>query len=366
MIFCFVHGSKLLLSFMDNTVAHDAWLVTLFGFIVSVPFVLSYAFLARRFPGKNIVEINESVYGKVVGRIICALYILFILYLVSLNLRIFSDFYTGNILTETPPMTVLIVFMVCVAAVSVRLGIDAIAKAGVVIAAVILITEALTLLLLIGDMDFSNLLPVMNQPAPVYAHTTFVMAAIPYCELFIFMTVFPQIADKKRVGRLTVMGLASSALLFLIITLRNTVVLGESESVYAITSFQSVRMIAIGEFLTRVELLMALGFTLSLFFKISVLFYAASVSISSALRLKTYNPVLWPMGAVTVLYAIVVHESTVSHTLIAARYHVILTLPFEFILPPLTLLIARLRKLGGENKRADGQPADIAERAQNG
>jgi spore germination protein KB len=350
---------------MDNTVAHDAWLVTISGFLLSLPFVLSYAFLARRFPDKNIVEINEAVYGGVLGRVISALYVFFILYLVSLNLRIFSDFYTGNILPETPPMVILSVFMVCVAAVSVRMGIDAIAKTGVIIAVVILITEALTLLLLISDMDFSNLLPVMNQPAPVYAHTTFVMAAIPYCELFIFMTVFPQIADKRRIGRLTVMGLAASALLFLVITLRNTVVLDASESIYAITSFQSVRMINIGEFLTRVELLMALGLTLSLFYKISVLFYAASLSISSALRLKTYNPVLMPLAAITVVYAVVVHESTVSHTFIASRYHVVLTLPFEFILPPLTLLIAKLRRLpGGQNKPAGHSL--IAGRPQNG
>lgn len=356
MLFCFVHGSKLLLSFMDNAAKQDSWLITISGFLLSIPFILSFALLSKRFPDKNLVEIFEAVFGRIPGAAVSVLYILFMFYVFTLNLRTFSDFYTGNILTETPSMAILVALAVCVSAIAVRLGIDSIAKISIIIAAIVIIAEVTTIILLIGDIDFSNFMPVLSHPASVYAQTTLLMAAIPYCNVFMFMMVLPEVGDKRRLGRMTFTGIASCALLFLLITVRNTAVLGPTSTVYAITSYEVVRMINLGEFLTRVELLVALGLTLSMFFKVCVIFFGVLKGISSLLRLKSYNSLLWPLGAAAIVYAMVVQRSSVSNMETASKYYIILALPFEFIIPPLTLLIAKLRKLPGG--KASAAPAE--------
>ena len=54
----FVQGSLLLIDFTVSLTEHQTWMVILAGLAVSLPFVLSYAALSKRFPGMNVVARN--------------------------------------------------------------------------------------------------------------------------------------------------------------------------------------------------------------------------------------------------------------------------------------------------------------------
>lgn len=107
----FILGSVLLLSFEDNALEQDSWLGIIAAFIASTPFVLAIAILAKKFPGKNLVDILSVIYGRFLGKALFLLYIGVFFLILSFNMRDLADFYIGFIMPEMPMPVLLIVTM---------------------------------------------------------------------------------------------------------------------------------------------------------------------------------------------------------------------------------------------------------------
>jgi spore germination protein KB len=353
LIASFILGSATIVSFADTITTHDTWLVIISAYAASIPFILSYVLLVKKFPGKNLVQINDIIYGPYLGKVISILYIWFFLMLLSLNLRVLGEFYTGLVMPETPNLLFLIVCsLVC--AYAVRNGIESMARISAAIFVITVFVIGIASLLLLGNMDFSNFLPVFEIPLKTYFQGVHIISIIQFCEIMVFLMVTPDLNNFKRTGKYTLLGLTIGAFLLMTISIRNTAVLGITSPIYGSDSYVSFRMIDIGNILTRMDLLFAIGITLVLFIKICVLYYATVASMSQILRLRSYKPLILPVGGIAVCLAMIVYDSIIDHNFHARNYHAIFATPFEFILPPVSLLIAKIRRLpkqkGGECK----------------
>jgi spore germination protein KB len=342
-IAAFVQGSTLILSFMDSIAYHDAWLVTLSGFIVSIPFVLSYAALSKRFPAKNFIQIIDIIYGPYLGKLISTLYIVFFFLLFAFNLRDLAVFYIGFIMPDTP-MAVFLIMFALACAFAVRNGIEVIAKISFPVIAYIIFFVLILSVLLLKDAHISNFLPVFEIPLKVYIQGTHIMVSVLFGEIVVFLMVMPSLNDYKKIGKYTVGGLVIAALSLIIISVRNTAVLGPSSSILVNSSYQAVRLIDIGNILTRVELLVAVGITLTLYTKICILYYATVTGISKLLRLHSYLPLILPIGSIAVITALIAFESSVEHAYWGSKYAMFFSTPF-IIIPPLSLMISQIRRL---------------------
>ena len=63
-------------------------MAVILSFLVSLIFVYIYATLNKWFPSKSLIEINEAVFGKIIGKIISAGYLFYFFTLIILNARI--------------------------------------------------------------------------------------------------------------------------------------------------------------------------------------------------------------------------------------------------------------------------------------
>ncbi len=351
LIITFIQGSVLLTSFLDPVTKHDTWLVIISGFLISMPFVLVYIALAQMFPGKNLVEINDMIYGSYLGKLLSIIYFCFFLLLFASNLRIVSDFYNGFIMADTPVLLFLIVFtLVC--AYGVRNGIETIARISFALWLVSFLILAITIILLMNDMKLSNFLPVFEIPLTAFLQGTHITLTIPFCEILVFLMVIPSLNNMKHVRKYTLMGLTLGAFLLLATSVRNTAVLGILTTIQSSSSYQVARLIDIGIVFTRVEVLISIGITLLLFMKISLLYYAAVLNISQIMRLRSYYPLILPIGIIAVCLALIMFNSTIDQGFEATYYYPIYATPFELIIPLLSLLIAKIRgfpkQTGGE------------------
>lgn len=348
----FVAGSSLLLSFMDNMVKQDSWLVVLASYVASAPFVLTYVMLAKKLPGKNLMQINDAVFGPVLGKVFSLMYIGYFFILLSFNLSDLSDYYIGSVSQETPKLP-LIAITLLVAVYGVAKGLRPIAKAGFLSAVFSAIVIISTFLLLVKEMDFSNFLPVLESPPYKIAQSVHIFAALPYCEVFVFLMVMPSVGPGAKPGRDTFGGLLLGMVFLLAVSVRNTAVLGPSTALFTSNSYMAVRIINIGDFLTRVELFVAIGVIGALFMKITVLFFVLIKSLASVFDLKSPRALLVPVGGLAAVLALIAFSSTVSHAYAGMRYHAFFPLLFEFILPPVTLLVASIRRLDGKENTSD-------------
>lgn len=340
----FIQGSVNFIAFADSLTHHDSWLAILSAYFISIPFVLSYVFLSKRFPGKSLVQINAIIYGPYLGPLISILYIAFFLLLLSFNLIEIANYYNTFIMTETPvPVFVIIFVLAC--AYAVRHGIEVMARVSFTLLLYGVFVVTTTFALLLKDMDFSNFLPILEIPLKTFIQGTHIMVAIPFCDIVALLMVMPSLNNYKKIAKYTLWGLTISASLLFLIAVRNTAVLGPTALILVSASMQSIRLIDIGNFLTRVDLLIAFGIAIALFLKISILYYAVVMGISQVLRLRSYLPLILPLGSIAIILAMIAFESSIYEFNYALRYHAIYTIPFELVIPPLSLLIAKIRGL---------------------
>ena len=347
----FIQGSILLLSLVDSSLKQDTWVAILTSCALSIPFIVMYFSLSKQFPGKTLIEIHDIVYGKVLGKILSALYLSFFFLLYSVNIRQIVDFYNGYIFQETNPVILyLTVTLFCTYAV--KKGIAAIAKINVYAFVFGVITNIVTLVLLLGHMDFSNYLPMFEASFTDFFKGTSIMLTFPYCEVISLMMVMPYVKITKEKGKslrkslakYAVIGCTIAMLSYLLIDMKSTTTLGASRSIYAESSYQAVRLINIGEFLTRMELFVALYSTAAMFIKISVWQFAAVKSTAQFFGLKTYIPLQLPMAALAIVSAIIAFDSVIDMNEYI-DYYIVLGAVFEFLIPIITLAAAKFRRL---------------------
>ncbi len=341
----YILGSTLLLSLVDNMMKQDAWLALCISFALSIPFVILFSILVKKFPGKSLMEINTLVFGNIAGNVISALYFVYIFLLLALNIEFVSGFFTGYILIETPKI-IIIVFFTLTSAFAVKRGVGAIGKASLPVAVFSVGIIVITTLLLIGKMDFANFLPVFGLPTGSYVQVCYVLITVPFLDIVALMMVTSHLDGHKHITRSMLGGVAAAGAGLLCIVVRNTAALGTAASVVGNSSYEAARLIDIGEFLTRIEMLVTIGFTSCVFIKISMLYYASVNSFSQLLKLRDSKPLILPMGSVAVVVAAVLFRSSAANTDWGSRYHMFWATPFTMIFPLLTLLVAKIRRLG--------------------
>ncbi|HEX3046178.1 MAG TPA: endospore germination permease [Bacillota bacterium] len=340
----FIQGSTLLLAFAIPITKHDTWLILLAGAAIMIPFSICYAALAQRFPGWNLIQMNRMIYGKYLGTLISTFYVYWIFNVFSFNVRTLGDFYTTFLMPETPLLFFLVGFtLVC--AYAVWKGIEVMARIGPVLVAIILLNIISTFLLLVGSMDFSHFFPLFEAPFPKLIQGTHIIATIPFGEMVIFLAITPALKNPKVTKKYLLWGVTLGAISLLIIQIRNTATLGNTEFITTSPSFQASRLIDVERIFSRMDILVGIGQTVAIFLKCIIFYYATLVCLAQLLGLKNYLSLVLPVGGMAVILAATCWHSHAELLTDVSSAGPIFFTPFIFVIPPLSLLIAKLRNL---------------------
>lgn len=98
-------------SVLVRNVGTAAWCSTLISCMTSISFFFLLCILMSRFPGKNLVNIFEEVFGRLIGTISGVLFSGFLIFYVASNVREFVEMIKVYNLPDTPPSIILITFM---------------------------------------------------------------------------------------------------------------------------------------------------------------------------------------------------------------------------------------------------------------
>lgn len=344
-IVCYIQASALLPSFFTPIVKQDSWIVVLLGIITAMPFLFIYLALTRTFPGKNLIEMCECALGRAGGAVVSILFIWFFITLTSANLSSLGVFIRQTILVETPTIaTISACMLIC--AFAVWKGLKVVTWYSTVFAIISYGLTALGIILMFQIMNFNNFLPMLDQPVAKYVQSTHIMTTIPYGELVIFLMVSPYVAPgKQRMRAYLIGGFLLGCATVLAVVARDTAVLGSAGFLFAQPSFETLRLVNIGQALNRMEIMFAIVLIVLFFFKIALLYYISALATAQLLHLKAYHPLVLIIGALIIAYATFIYPSTDTRAALGREILPILWLLFEFFLPLLVLAVGRARGL---------------------
>lgn len=339
----FIQGSLLTLSFAREGTKHDIWIALVAAILISLPLAFVYITLALRFPGQNLIQINDIIFGPYLGKFISLQYIMLFIMIVSANLWFVGDFAMTYFFPETPIAVIMIMFaFICAWAVS--LGIEVLARMSFLLVLTTALVVIITFFFLLNEMKFKYFLPIFELPVQDFIQGTHILMAIPFNEILIFLVIIPYVNKLKQVKSSVIIGLILGGITFLIVVIRNTSALGPIADIVASPSMEAVRLINIGKIINRLEALVAITLWETIFLKISLFYYVTVLGIAQLFNLRSYIPLVIPIGILGVTFALT-YESAIQFNYTAMNTYPIFSLPFYIGLPLLSLFIAKIRKL---------------------
>jgi spore germination protein KB len=341
-IACFIQGTSLLSNFVTGVTRQETWIVVITGFILHLLILYIYVALANKFPGKTLIEINDSVFGNLLGKIFSIIYIFYFFSLSFLDSRILGDFVVGYIMPETPMVVVLtmFIFTCCYA---VRKGTVVMTDYSTLFVIIATVLPLFTTALLIPNMKLTNFFPIFSLPIKNYIQGTHTLAVVPTSGTFLFFMMFPDLQNPQKIAKPLFVGtiIGMSSMLFFVI--RDTAVIGSSVALVASPTFEVIRLINVANVFTRMEILYALVLIVLLFFQISTLIYATTKATAQFFSLTSYKILVYVIGSLTITFSILAFKSSDEHGFWGENISATYCTFFSVILPLITLITATIQ-----------------------
>ena len=324
----------------------DAWISTILSILAGLLIIWLVVSLSLRFPDKTLFEFSEIILGKVMGKIVSFFYFAWFIHTNMLIIREFGSF-TNTILMLNTPIIVFYIAAVTVSAYAVHNGLEVLGRSCQMFIPVILFLLLAVFTLTIGNIDLTRLLPIMDIGIVPILEAT--LTPISWMgEVIIWAMIIPYLRkpeDAKRAGIWGILIIGFFALIGVFISL---VIFGPIAGNLAYPVFNAVRIISIANFLERLESVVITAWILSAFIKITIFYYVAVLGGAQLFGLKTYRPMVLPIGIILIILSALLLPNTAELTdFLASSFTFYSPVFFEIGIPLILLITAIIKKQGG-------------------
>lgn len=356
-IFCIVlfnFGSSVVMG-ISTGVGQDTLLALLAAALAVVPLYWMYARILTLFPGKNLFEILQLLFGSFAGKAMTALLVWYCIHLAALVMRNFSEFTQVSTMPETPQLPIALLLGLTTVYLA-RSNIRAIGKWSVVGFFLVIFVVLLTFTAALREIRLEDILPLMEYPVSKIAPISFQVFSFPYAEAVIFLCVGCCFPTEKQ-NRIFLQALGIILTIFLLVFVRNLVLLGRKMmEVNYFPSYVAVRIIELGDFLARFEGLISSNFLLAGILKISVCLLAAAKGLSVLFGFNRHRLMVMPAGILAMGICAIVYKNMMDMFLFL-KYYPYYAFPFQVLIPLLVWVVGELRRRGRESPAPDAPQA---------
>jgi len=354
LIIGFTFGSSVIIS-PGKGAGQDTWLAILAGLAEGLTFAWIFFTLAVKFPGKNIIQINEVIFGPFVGKVISLLYLWYFFHLGSLVLRNFGDFFTGVIYFQTP-LIVIIGLTALLAASAVRNGIEVIARCSLFLVPITMFAFIFDTIFLLPETELTRLLPILELPLKDFLKSSHSAATFPFGETVAFLMITGSLNKKSTpsMRKFALSGITIATIFFIMAAVRNATVLGGTAEISLYPSYVAIQLIEVAEIISRLEVAVSFAIFIMGFLKIAVLYYGAVIGTAQILGLRSYLPLVLPIGTIMVVLSITQFATAVENITWSTEIYPFYSLPFQLIFPLLALILIIIKNNKGGTKKAGG------------
>ncbi|MDR6553482.1 endospore germination permease [Paenibacillus qinlingensis] len=313
LVLLFSLGSTILIvpSVLSAFAHQDAWISAILGIAMGCGMICLYVALANRYPNHTIMEYSKFILGRWLGTCVGLIFYIYFVITASLVLRNVGDFITTIIMPETPIQVIHFVFLLIIMA-GAGLGLEVFARAAEIFLPWILLFIGVLIGFLIPQIELNRLPPLFEASSKAIIHGSLSVLSIPYLEMIVFLIIFPAIHSKLNKSKGFIQAGLMGGLIILIITILCIAVLGwDFTSRHTFPSYTLAKKIHVGGFIQRVEVLVAIIWFLTIFFKLIVCFYGSLVGLSQLLKLGTYHIFIVPSALMMFALAYLIYPNIV-------------------------------------------------------
>ncbi|KKI90067.1 hypothetical protein WQ54_23415 [Bacillus sp. SA1-12] len=352
LVITYTIGSSILVapSLLAKLSEQDAWLASILTLLIGIAFVLLYYRLSVLYPAMTFVEYNEKILGKWFGKLNSLLFLFYFYYLSSGLLREIGDFLTTQVMVETPIEMIMTLFII-ISLFGVKLGLEVICRTALIFFPWVIVLLFLLLLFLIPEIKIEYIVPIFGAGIKPIMYAAYSNLGLPYLELSIFLMITPYVSEIVKVKKAFFMGTLIGGIILSILILSTILVLGpDFTQRNGYPSYILGKKISIGDFLERIEVIVAIIWFFTMYFKLTICYYGVSLGLAQVLGLKNYHILLYPLAILIIAFSIIAHPDIVHFHHFVAKTWSPYSLTICFFLPMLLLVIGKLRKKAEASK----------------
>ncbi len=300
--------------------------------------------LAKRFPSQTFTEYLPEIVGKVPGKFLAIVYVLFFTVTGATLFNQGTSLIHVALMSLTPAVVFDVVWVI-VAMYGVYLGIEVIARENQWILLLYLFTLVVIFSLAAPDFHFNNLKPVFDAGLLPMVRAGF-LASGWWGEISTLMLMLYPYLNQKHEAVKTVLWTIGMTLV--VIGADMVIILGVfGDQVTAHLTFPFYTLsqyISLANFIERLETLVVVIWVTGVAIKLAIFFHCAVIAGADAFGLKNYRTLLLPVALMMIIISRVLFGTYLKTAEWYFKGWPIESLILELAIPALILLIAVIRK----------------------
>ncbi len=333
----------------------DAWIAASIGVVLSLLVVKLFVTLGDQTPTLNFIEANEKLLGRFFGKITVVGFLSLTLFAGGELLYFIGAFMKTEVMPETPTMAFALLFIIIIMYAT-YLGIENFARSAEILFPMFVLIFIFFVVSITPQIKFENIQPIMEASKTSILYSIIRFVSVFSFSLVMLLMIYPASVNVQQSSKkgFYIGMLLGGFVLVTLITL-SILVLGPANTASrTFPSYALAQRISIGNFLQRIEIIMAFMWIVSIFIRTFMYFYTTVVGIAQIMKLKDHRPLILPMGIIMVGLSQIVHPDIVHSNIYNDEIWPIYAFVCTILLPILLLIVAVIR-----NRKSQGNSTEM-------
>ncbi len=342
-------------------VKQDAWIVATVGVLLSLLLIKLFVSLGRKTPNLTFVEANEKILGKFIGKFTSIGFIILTFFSAGELLYFIGNFMKTEVMPETPTTSFALLFSLIIIFAT-YLGIEVFARSAEILFPLFMFIFIVFVVCISPEIKIENIQPVFEASSKSIILSVFSFMSIFSFPMVVLLMIFPSMVNvQKSAQKGFYIGTIVGGIVLIIIIALSILVLGATNtSQRAFPSYALAQRISIGNFLQRIEIIMAFMWIASIYIRTFIYFYASVIGIAQILKIKDYRPLILPLGMIFIVLSQIVHPNIVHSDNYNKEIWPLFSAVFAILLPILLLFVAKLRKIKGQETESQSKSENLS------
>lgn len=306
-----------------------------------------YTKLANRFPGESLAQMAEATFGRFLGGILMLAVLVWLLGHLTLNLRDFTETFKTTLLPMTPISIISVLLILCAAAAA-WTGLEGLARVSQLVYIPIFLMFAVVVILNLPRIDPSQYFPFwgFGIRRTFMGAVRFLPMLSELALLLILGQVFRSARVFRQVGRSALYTYVGTGLIMVLLLVG---VFGSPDAqINPFALFSVARLISIGRWIERIEVVIIAFWVLSACIRIALLLYASCLHLAQLLQIPNHRALVLPLLLIAQSLAILPEDF--AAVLRADQFWMQTAGAIALAIPILILLVAAVRRKGGHTR----------------
>lgn len=347
LVIFFTIGTSILIipSDLASQAKQDAWLGAIVGTGIGLLIIWLYCTIAHWFPHLTFVQINEKILGKWIGKTVSVLFV-FMAFFYSAALMYQSGSFLKTHALPNTPMAALNILLAVIVVMGVRLGLETLARSAEILILVFLVLFIFLVVFVSPEIKIVNIQPIFEAGTKTILRSSLFYVGVSSLNSIVLLMIFPASLNKSKQGKTSfMMGNLIGGIIIIILTFLCISVIGADDTARQVyPGFELVKRINIGEFIQRIEGIMAALWVITLYFKTTLYFYASVSGLAQIINMKDYGPLTLPLGMIAVFLSLLIYPNIIYQQQWDATTGFSYTLTIGLFLPIILTIVYAFRK----------------------